>query len=237
MWRRPVHRKDERADLLADLISLHRDKPEFNEVYLRKMAITNFGAGHETMASTLTAAVAMIGSHEDVKASVVNEVRGTPDLSFGQSTSLEYTKAAIREAMRLHPVIGMALPRKTPASGIDIHGLYIPAGTTVGCNPIALHRNEDIVGSDPGAYEPRRWLEADDLRAMEKYSLNWGGGSRSCPGRHLAEMIVLKVVAKLFAEFDVVADVPFDADREAYFLFALSGVKVTFKPATHSIKL
>ncbi|KAG5929232.1 hypothetical protein E4U42_006678 [Claviceps africana] len=65
---------------------------------------------------------------------------------------------------------------------------------------------------------------------MEKYSLTWGGGSRSCPGRHLAELMVFKIVATLFANFDVEVSVPEDADREAYFLFMLSGVRARFMP-------
>ncbi|KAK2606023.1 hypothetical protein QQS21_003541 [Conoideocrella luteorostrata] len=239
LW--PKSRKDSRADLLSDLLRLHKDKPEFNENYLRKMAVTNFGAGHETMASTLTAAVAMIGSHENIQSRIKSEVRTTKNARiYANSPRLPWTKAAIREAMRLHPVVAMSLPRKTPPSGLHVHGLSIPPNTTVGCNPIALHRNEDIFGAKPDLYDPGRWLCTDAgaetgsetptgaVRIMEKYNLNWGGGSRSCPGRNLAELVVFKVVVALFDNFDVQVSIPDDADKEAYFLFMLSGVKIRF---------
>ncbi|GAB0136752.1 hypothetical protein EsDP_00005044 [Epichloe bromicola] len=236
---RPNSHKDNRMDIFGDLMQLHKEKPEFNDNYLRKMAVTNFGAGHETMASTLTAAVAMIGSHSNVQQTVTNEVRTTKDASaYAGSNRLPYTKAAIREAMRLHPVVAMSLPRKTPRTGLHLHGFSVPHNTTVGCNPIALHRKEEIFGAKPDSYEPRRWLCAEtqtgaeavprSVRMMEKYSLNWGGGSRSCPGRNLAEVMVFKIVATLFANFDAEVSIPDDADKEAYFLFMLSGVKVRF---------
>lgn len=228
-------------DLLNDLVQLHKDKPEFSQLYLRKMAVTNFGAGHETMASTLTASVAMIASHMDVQKKIALELRTAERKGafvYATSNRFPYTKAAIREAMRLHPVVPMALPRKTPPTGLHVHGLSVPPNTTVGCSAAALHRKEDIFGAEPEVYNPERWICADmgvgdaaaTLRMMEKYSLNWGGGSRSCPGRNLAELVVFKVIATLFDRFEVEVAIPPDADKEAYFLFVLSGVKVKFSP-------
>ncbi|KAJ4287487.1 Apoptosis-inducing factor 1 [Collariella sp. IMI 366227] len=125
--REPFHpraQKDGRQDLLADLIQLHKTRPEFNESYLRRLAVTNFGAGHETLCSTLTSAMAMIGCHPDVHQKVAQEVRhrlapSTPK----DAVRLWYTHASIKEAQRLHPVIGMALPRKVPAGGLSLHAL------------------------------------------------------------------------------------------------------------------
>ncbi|RCI08663.1 hypothetical protein L249_4669 [Ophiocordyceps polyrhachis-furcata BCC 54312] len=197
---RPVPTADNRADLLADLIQLHRDKPEFNDKYLKKMAMTNFGAGHETMASTLTSILAMIGSHPEVHKRAASEIRVEPDVS-----RLQYTRATIKEAMRLHPVVAMSLPRKAPPGGLGIRGLWLPPDTTVGCSPVALHRNEQIFGPDAASFKPDRWLraETESRWMMDRCSLSWGGGSRSCPGRQLAELVVLKVVTRLLADFDV----------------------------------
>ncbi|KAG6003918.1 hypothetical protein E4U21_001596 [Claviceps maximensis] len=238
---RPKSKRNDRTDLLGDLIQLHKEKPEFNDNYLRKMAVTNFGAGHETMASTLTSAVAMIGSHGAVHERLAHEVRTTKDvpLVYANNHHFPFTRAAIREAMRLYPVVAMSLPRRTPSTGLHVHGVSVPPNTTVGCNPIALHRKEQIFGVDPDAYDPCRWLRSGDdetqgqtrgrsVREMEKYSLNWGGGSRSCPGRNLAELMVFKMIATLFANFDVEVSIPEDADKEAYFLFMLSGVQARF---------
>ena len=58
-------RKDSN-DLLDELIQLHESKPESTENYLRRMSLTNFGAGHRTMTCALTTILAMVGSHVDV---------------------------------------------------------------------------------------------------------------------------------------------------------------------------
>lgn len=233
---KPNAPKDNRADLLADLIQLHRDKSDFTENYLRKMAVTNFGAGHETMASTLTSIFTMIGTHDDVQKRVRQEIQDAMDASsYAGTTQLQYTRAAIRETMRLHPVLSMSLPRRVPDMGSHIHGYFIPGGTTVGCNPVALHRNANVViGPDPDVYNPDRWLSGEtlDIRLMDRYSLNWGGGPRTCPGKNLAEMVVYKVVSALFERFDVEVATPPEIGQPSYFLSMLTGVKARFLSVT-----
>lgn len=225
-------------DLLADLIQLHKDKPAFSETYLRRLAITNFGAGHETMCSALTAAVAMIGSHDTTRERVTREVRTATDhgpMSYDNAIRLRVTQASIREAQRLYPVIGMSLPRRVPAGGMRAHGHYFPPGTTVGCNPASLHRNPDIFGTDAEEFNLDRWLRDGDgnddaVRTMERYNLTWGGGARRCPGRHLAELIVYKVIPALVKEFDIEVTMPPEEEIRFYFMAMLTGVKARFLP-------
>ncbi|KAI9172614.1 Cytochrome P450 monooxygenase sdnT [Paramyrothecium foliicola] len=235
---KPKPPKDERRDLLADLIQLHQEKPQFTESYLRKMAVTNFGAGHETMASTLTSVVGMIASHAAVHRQVIAEIRQAADddaRSYARSASLAYTQAAIKEAKRLHPVIAMSLARRVPgadATGsppLRLHGHAVPPGTTVGCNPVALHRNELVCGPRPDAYDPTRWLgDPEAARRMERFSLAWGGGARTCPGRHLAELIVFKTISALFQAFDIEVELPTEEQTPTYFLSMLVGSKARF---------
>lgn len=221
---------------MADLVQLHLDKSDFTDMYLRKMAITNFGAGHETMASTLTSVMAMLGSHQNVQTKARNEILNElGSYSFGGSIPLEYTRAATKEAMRLYPVIAMALPRETPPGGLLLHGYFIPGGTTIGCNPISLHRNEQISGSRPNSFDPERWLtDENQLRIMDRYNLNWGGGSRTCPGRHLADMIVFKTIMKLLEHFRIEVNVENESLQPSYFLSMMTNVTVRFIPIEQS---
>jgi len=236
--------RDNRRDITADLIRLHQDRPqEFKEHYLRRMAITNFGAGHETMTSTLTSALAMLGAHPEAQRRVAREVLSAPGTcahANDEAVRLRLTQASIKEAQRLHPVIGMALPRRVPPGrGMAVHGLaIIPPGTTVGCNPVSLHRSRDIFGEDADVFRPERWLGGDDIeeeetekiRAMERYNLIWGGGARTCPGKHLAEMLVSKIVPALVANFEVEVSVPPDDEMPYYFMAMLTGVRARFLP-------
>ncbi|KAK4442341.1 cytochrome P450 [Podospora aff. communis PSN243] len=226
--------KDARKDLLADLIQLHKDRPEFTETYLRRLAVTNFGAGHETMCSALTSIMTMIGSHPGTAEEIRNELPSDPQIiSHDDALRLRYTQACIKEAQRLHPVIGMSLPRRAPVEGLSLHGYYIPPGTTVGCNPVSLHRNPHIFGPKSDDYLPDRWLDADPemARAMERCNLTWGGGARMCPGRHLAEMVLYKVVPALIKEFDVdIVAMPRHEEVKYYFMAMLTGVTARFVP-------
>jgi cytochrome P450 len=79
-------------------------------------------------------------------------------------------------------------------------------------------------------FNPARWLTADPdaARAMERVNLSWGGGSRSCPGRHLAELVVFKVVPALVKEFKIDVDLPPEDKNRSYFLSMLIGVKARF---------
>ncbi|KAI7927357.1 hypothetical protein M0657_003002 [Pyricularia oryzae] len=227
-------RKDARRDLMADLVQLHKERPEFNGTYLHRMAITNFGAGHETTTSALTSVLAMLGTHLDIQARMADELvnsRGTENemASKDSSPRMPLTQAAIKEAQRLYPVIGMALPRRVPDGGVRIGDDFLPAGTTVGCNPVSLHRNKDIFGPDADIYNPERWL-TDDKRAktMERNNLTWGGGARTCPGKNLAEIILYKTIERLVHDFEVVCKLPPDEEICYYFMAMLTGVKVRF---------
>lgn len=215
--------------MVADLIQLHKDKPEFKEQYLRRMAITNFGAGHETMTSTLISTFSMIGSHAPAQQRIADEVLQCPDSSsFDNAVRFQFTQASIKEAQRLYPVIGMSLPRRVPEGGMRTDGLYLPPGTTVGCNPMSLHRNPDIFGLDAEAYIPDRWLGGDNVKAMDRYNLIWGAGARTCPGRNLAEMLVSKIVPALVKDFMIEVTVPPDNEMPYYFMAMLTGVKARF---------
>ncbi|KAK1538835.1 cytochrome P450 [Colletotrichum costaricense] len=230
---KPVSKNDRKEDFLVDLIQLHKDKPEFTEQYLRRMAITNFGAGHETMCSALTSIMSMIGSHPEAQKRISEEVCSAAEdpKVYDNAIRLDYTQAAIKEAQRLYPVLGMALPRTVPPEGLTVHGKTFPSGTTVGCNPVSLHRSPLIFGPDAEEYHPDRWLDTErDLKGMERFNLTWGGGGRMCPGRHLAELIVYKTIPALLEHFDLEVEMPPEAEIQYYFMAMLTGVKARFLP-------
>lgn len=216
---------------MADLIQLHKDRPEFTEHYLRRMAITNFGAGHETLTSTLISVFTMLGSHARVQERVFEEARQPPrPIAYETAARLLFTQASIKEAQRLHPVIAMSLPRNVPAVGMKLGALHVPGGTIVGCNPVSLHRNPEIFGSYPDVYDPDRWLESDTVKDMERFNLIYGGGARTCPGRYLAELLVSKIVPTLITHFEVRVSTPPEEEMPHYFMAMLTGVKAQFIP-------
>lgn len=78
----------------------------------------------------------------------------------------------MKEAMRLHPGVGMPLERVVPEGGATLCGEFIPGGTIVGVNAWVVHHSKEVFGFDTDTFRPERWLDAepDQLRLMEQSS-------------------------------------------------------------------
>jgi cytochrome P450 len=98
-------------------------------------------------------------------------------VEFGQGQQMKYMQAVIKEAMRLHPGVGMPLERVVPEGGTTLCGKFFPEGTIVGINAWVVHHNKEVYGFDTDAFRPERWLEAEpaQLKMMEQsfLSVSW----------------------------------------------------------------
>ena len=70
----------------------------------------------------------------------------------------------MKEAMRCHPGVSYPLERLVPEGGTELCGVKLRAGTVVGINPVVVHHNTEVYGSDAAIFRPERWLEADPER-------------------------------------------------------------------------
>ncbi|KEF58091.1 uncharacterized protein A1O9_06014 [Exophiala aquamarina CBS 119918] len=134
-------------------------------------------------------------------------------VSYSSARALPYLDAVIKEAMRMHPGVGMLLERYVPDSGLTLpDGSYVPPGTAVGINPYIMGRNKSVWGDDADDFRPERWLQADNedeedyqrrLRNMSNADLTFGSGSRICIGRNIALLEVYKVIATLVSRYEI----------------------------------
>ncbi|KAK6214188.1 hypothetical protein LQW54_004614 [Pestalotiopsis sp. IQ-011] len=184
----------------------------------------NMGAGADTTAITLRAVFYYALKNPAVWAKLEEEVLAVGHavpLSLKDARRLPYLDAVIKEAMRVHPAIGMTLERYVPPGGLHLplgHNggpSLVPAGTMVGLNPWVVHRNRDAYGEEADAFRPERWLrdenETEDefrgrLRRMNDASLAFGAGGRSCIGKHISIMEIYKAVPSLIAKFQFELD-------------------------------
>ncbi|RYC79345.1 hypothetical protein BFJ63_vAg17772 [Fusarium oxysporum f. sp. narcissi] len=122
-------------------------------------------------------------------------------------------EACVREAMRMHPGVCMLLERYVPESGLKLpDGSFVPPGTAVGTNPYVAGRNKGVYGTDADTYRPERWLRNEGetreeynkrMRLYNAADLTFGGGSRACIGRYLAELELYKIVATLINKYEI----------------------------------
>ena len=115
---------------------------------------------------------------------------------------MPYLQAVMYEALRLHPAVGMSLPRVVPSGGFEVSGKYIPASATIGANPWVLHRNQEVYGEDVDAFRPERWLK-EDTGDMHRFFFAFGAGARMCLGRNISWMEMSKLVPTLFMHYNM----------------------------------
>jgi cytochrome P450 len=93
----------------------------------------------------------------------------------------EYLTATVSEVLRHRPVFLFTVPRAI-AHPIEINGwTYHPPAHLLGCTYLMHH--DPALFEDPHEFLPERFLEP---LATKWTWLPWGGGIKTCPGRHLA---------------------------------------------------
>jgi cytochrome P450 len=119
--------------------------------------------------------------------------------------NLRYLDAVFREVMRVNSYLSIPMERVVAKSGATICGHYLPPGTVVGAQLGVVHQDTNVFGNQYPVeeFQPKRWLEATAAQriAMEKGSIGFGAGKRSCLGRHIPEMEIKKVVPSLITRF------------------------------------
>ncbi|KAK7885691.1 hypothetical protein LTR67_010042 [Exophiala xenobiotica] len=241
------HRSFSRDRVNADFVTrfqMAREKyPDImTDSQLIDYAVTNVSAGSDTTAIILRAVFFNLLTNPPALDRVMSEIREalarrpkdkvTKDhFSWTEARQMQFLQACIKESLRLHPALGMILPRVVPVQGAMVCGVFIPGGTEVGCNAWTVHRDKDIYGEDADSWIPERWLDPDEekLKLLERYNFAFGAGARTCIGRHVAMLEISKLVPEVFRHFELEL---VDANRyksKAGWLVVQSGLDVKLK--------
>lgn len=156
--------------------------------------------------------------------------------SFAETQALPYLQAVMKEALRMHPAVGLCLWRVVPAGGATLCGTYFPAGANVGVNCWVAHRNKGVWGDDAEDFRPERWLESSEekLKAMNAMYMPFGLGSRTCIGKNISLLEISKVIPHLVRKFDTTLIEPLSKRSElpsktAWFV-GIKDFRVNVKP-------
>jgi cytochrome P450 len=147
---------------------------------------------------------------------------------------LDSFEALAMEALRLRPVVSFL--------GLDtlddkvIGGVAMPKGTRL----FLLMRpaqTDDKHFSNPQTYDPGRWQhgsKAEGVAHDPRAFLQFGAGSRVCPGRHLATVEMRLVLAMLLRHFEVeLACDPSEIHEHIAFTMMPSQMPVRLKARVH----
>ncbi|GIJ87091.1 hypothetical protein Asppvi_005994 [Aspergillus pseudoviridinutans] len=200
-------------DMLSRWMAIHASDPE--KLSTRDVIVhlsTNVFAGSDTTAIALRAVFYLLLRNPSAMAKLNAEIDNAdregklskPISNRESMNHLPYLQAVLKEAMRLHPSVGLILEREVPKGGVTICDRHIPGGTVVGINAWVLHRDARVF-PDPGKFIPERWIDSDPqlLKKMEQSFFAFGAGSRTCIGKNISLIEMHKIIPQLLREFEI----------------------------------
>ncbi|KPI37028.1 Pisatin demethylase [Cyphellophora attinorum] len=231
----------DQRDMLSRFLKAQKDQPDLiDDVRVTSYATSNVNASADTTAITLCAAFYYLLKNPATMKELEEEIIGaaeagkisSPCVSWTEAQKLPYLDAVIKEALRMHPAVGMMLERVTPPEGVTIYGRFYPGGTLLGISPWVIARDRVIYGDDADQWRPERWLtgDADRQSKMAGASLTFGGGTRTCIGKNISLLELYKVIPAIIQMFDVSLVKPKDEWRTVNeFLVSQEGLEVDIK--------
>jgi cytochrome P450 len=172
-------------DGLALLLSMRdSDGRPLDDGELRDELVSLVVAGHETVAGALAWAIELLLDH--------------PVALAKAAADPAYLEAAIKESLRLRPVLGVVARRaRVP---FELAGATLPAGTWLAPSIHLTHRRPDLY-PEPGAFRPERFL---DSGKPDPYRwLPFGGGGRRCIGMGFALLEIKAILTAMLERVQV----------------------------------
>ncbi|KAJ5761286.1 hypothetical protein N7520_008442 [Penicillium odoratum] len=242
--------------LLKSLLdALSRNPEDFGMQDVMAISMGAIAAGSDTTASTMHSFCWNVLAHPMVHEKLVAELLDaslSPMVQYDQAITLPYFQACLKETMRLQPALPFNMTRTVPDAGATVDGINLPGGTRVAVSAWVIHRDESVFGPNTSSFNPERWLEADfdRLKKMErcmfqtepcqnlsatqhKSDHDWtqfGGGSHTCIGRHLALFELNKVLPQIFYRYEMdLVDPKKPLEHVTRLFYNQTGLHVTLK--------
>ena len=186
-----------RADLLSMLLEAHPGDLEGCD-RVRDDVRTFLVAGHDTISHALTWTWILLAAHRDADERLGVELEAVLGSRLPESADvprLAYTRAVIKEALRLWPPAWVIVRR--PKMRLALAGVDVPQGALVVVSPFVTHRDPRYFDR-PETFDPGRWLTATGDAAPPKCAyVPFGAGPRACVGEHFAWLEATLVLATI----------------------------------------
>ena len=154
-------------------------------------------AGQETTATTLHWWLLAMLAYPDVQVKAHVELdkivgRARPP-SLADAASLPYIRAMVKETLRWSPITVLGMPHTTIANDW-YEGVFIPKGRICLPNMRLLNTSTEAFGKDAAEFDPTRYLDEGRVNLQagtEDGHVTFGYGWRVCPGRYVAEALLM----------------------------------------------
>ena len=196
------------ADMVDDLLELHRTDPQFlPETDLKSAILAPFIAGLDTVPSTCCFMMYSLCKHPDLLA----RVKAEADTLFAQGLTMQNLRKmdvlhrVALETMRMYPVAPVA--NRHAANSFEFAGYRIPAGTNVVVATSVPHYLPEYFPNpeqfDIDRYTPER-AEHRQPRAFAPF----GVGAHHCLGDKFAEVQIALNIATILHKTELQLDPP-----------------------------
>ncbi|HEX6280221.1 MAG TPA: cytochrome P450 [Pyrinomonadaceae bacterium] len=174
------------------LVEIHDgifDEEQKSDRQTRDELISFLFAGHETTAMAVSWALWLVSQDETAERGLqaeIDSVIGDSIPMIEHISRLKFTRAVLREAMRLYPPVWLVARRTI--TDCQVGSREIPARSFLHISPYAIQRDERYYDS-PDEFRPGRFLVGPSAAARHKHAyIPFGGGSWRCMGDTFAQI-------------------------------------------------
>ncbi|OAD00103.1 cytochrome P450 CYP5313 [Mucor lusitanicus CBS 277.49] len=205
---------EKRDDILQALVDTQDDPDPEKRMATRDLVRETFlflTAGSDTTGNTLGFALIELLRNPDKMAKLHQEIdtlafmEGTELFYNQQLKALPYLNGVIHETLRLRPVPGVGLQRRTEKE-INLRGeLVVPKDIVVTANMYHAHNN-NAYWPNASRFIPERWIPGEDdyNQVTDHDSLfTFSAGSRNCIGKNFALQELRLALANFFKYYEI----------------------------------
>jgi cytochrome P450 len=190
------------GDILSILLSAEDENGnKIPKKEVRDALVSLIAAGHETSTNTLIWTIYLLSEHPVMFEKVRAELRtvlGGRDPELSDLPQLTYLDQVIKESMRLYP--SGWVQGRCAVDDFELDGYRFPAGTLLMFNQWVLHRHPDL-WEDADTFRPERWDPVYGQKAPQWAYFPYGGGSRMCLGKPLAQLELFLVLPMVLQRY------------------------------------
>nr|AWD38971.1 CYP392A11 cytochrome P450 2J6-like protein [Tetranychus urticae]AWD38972.1 CYP392A11 cytochrome P450 2J6-like protein [Tetranychus urticae] len=187
---------------------------------LRRNAASFYGAGTETVASTMEWVMIYLVKYPEYQDKIRSEIADVigferrPD--FVDRNRMPFTMAFIHEAHRIGSVVANNLLRRA-SSDTKIGNHNIPKDSLVIFNFWSINRDPKL-WPNPNKFDPTRFLTEDGTKVVKPpYLIPFGAGKRNCPGESLANVELFLYIVCIIQKYRVKVKPGTEISTEASF--------------------
>ncbi|KAI8996325.1 O-methylsterigmatocystin oxidoreductase [Trametes punicea] len=193
--------------LLERVSQLQGSEAESEELIVKEITSSIYGAGTDTGAATLYSFFCAMLIHPEVQKRAQAELDAVigPDRlpEYADRDSLPYINAVVKETLRWHNVSPLGASHCCMEED-EYRGWRIPKGAVVTANIWGILHDPDVY-PEPDAFRPERyWKDGKPVTdSLDPATVVFGFGRRICPGRYFGEDSLFINIASILQVFNI----------------------------------